>query len=93
MLVQVGNTVGKLLGSGIYKAMSESKREELRGRARQEVVAELLAFKNPSDEIGWRIYDYLEEFGMMPDGNILLNDEVDEISYMVRDYIQEKIKK
>lgn len=71
--------------------MSKQDCEILSEEVRKKVIGELLEVKNPSNEIGWRIFDYLEKIGMMPDGNILLNEEVDEITYMVKDYIAEKI--
>jgi len=58
---------------------------------REEFAENLLKFDDPSNEIGWKIYDYLDEIGMMPDGNILQNEEVDEITYIVKDYISERI--
>jgi len=82
---------GSKLLSPIRTAILRNEREILREEVKKEVVAELLKVTNQSDEIGWRVYDFLEENGIMANGNILLNDEVDEITFMVKDYIIEKI--
>lgn len=84
--------IGRKLLSQIYKTVFQQQREILKEELKREVVAELMEVVNPSDEIGWRVYDFLEENGIMANGNILLNEEVDEITFMVKDYIIEKIE-
>ena len=84
--------LGSKLMSPIRNVILRNEREILREELKKEMITDLLEVKDQSDEIGWRLYDYLGETGVMPDGNVLLNEEVDEMTYMVKDYLIEKLE-
>lgn len=84
--------LGSKLMSPIRNVILRNEREILKEELKKEMITDLLKVEDQSDEIGWRLYDYLGETGIMLDGNVLLNDEVDEMTYMVKDYIIEKME-